>query len=138
MKNKCLLLIIGMVLSLGVFSQETKSELSFYNGNRLAFGLFTSEKFYPEIQIESDNLEVQDARYSLLIRNNIPAKEFEFSWGLGYSYSDINDSYAVLPIGVKKTNLLNQHISLNVGLELASDFSEIVRIKPLIGIGISF
>lgn len=138
MKKKYLLLAIGAILSLSALCQEKQTRVSFYNGDRISLSLFTTNKFYPEVQIESNHLEIQDARYALLIRNDIPVKELALSWGIGYSYSDLYESYCVLPIELRKTNVFSEHVSLSIGIELASDLIEETRIKPLIGVSINF
>ncbi|WP_423127360.1 hypothetical protein [Gaoshiqia sp. Z1-71] len=138
MKRQYLLLMICTSLSLSVFSQEKQTNVSFYNGDRFSISLFTTCKFYPEFQVESTNLEVQDARYAFLIRNDIPVKELFLSWGLGASYSDIDDTYLVVPVELKKANILKENLSLSVGLEVSSNFNANTRIKPLIGLSISF
>ncbi|WP_299577596.1 hypothetical protein [uncultured Sunxiuqinia sp.] len=138
MKKKYFLLMLVSLLVLNVFGQEKQTQLSFYNGDRLSLSLFTASKFYPEIQIESNHLEFQDARYAILLRNDIPVKELSLSWGLGYSYSDLFESYCVLPVELEKTNIFNENISLSIGLELASDLNEELRLKPLIGLSINF
>jgi len=73
-----------------------------------------------------------------LLRNDIPVKKIFFSWGLGCSYSDSDDKYLVVPIEFKKNNILNEDISLSVGFEVSSNFDASTRIKPLIGISITF
>jgi hypothetical protein len=138
MKKQYLTLVLGTFLSLVTLGQNKQTKVSFHNGDRLSLSLFTTSKFYPEVQLESNHLEIQDARYAFLIRNDIPVKELTLSWGIGYSYSDLNESYCVLPIELQKANVFTEHVSLSIGLELASDLNEETRVKPLIGVSISF
>tara|TARA_R110002050_G_scaffold298733_1_gene462591 strand:+ start:6448 stop:6864 length:417 start_codon:yes stop_codon:yes gene_type:complete len=138
MKKKYLMLAIGAILSFSAQCQETQAKVSFHNGDRLSLSLFTTSKFYPEVQIESNHLEIQDARYAFLIRNDVPVKELSLSWGIGYSYSDLYESYCVLPIELQKANVFSEHVTLSIGLEIASDLIEETRIKPLIGVSINF
>jgi hypothetical protein len=138
MNKKYLLLMMCVALSLGAFCQEGKTRASFYNGDRFSLSLFSTSKFYPEIRIESDRLKVEDAEYAFLIRNDIPVKELFLSWGLGASYSDIDDTYLVVPVELRKANILKENLSLSIGLEVSSNFNASTRIKPLIGISISF
>lgn len=137
--NKVMLLITLLVLlSSSVFCQEKKQRISFYNGDKLAVSFLTNKKIYSELQVESTNLEIQDARFSALLKNDIDFKEMVISWGVGYSYCDAQDSYFAVPIEVRKDNLLNKNISLGIGVEVGSDFGEKVLLKPLLGISINF
>lgn len=138
MSKKYLLLMMCIFLSLVAFCQDGKTKVSFYNGNRFSLSLFSTSKFYPEVQVESDNLKIQDAKYAFLVRNDIHVKELFLSWGVGASYSDIDDTYLVVPVELRKANILKENLSLSIGLEVSSNFDSSTRIKPLIGISINF
>lgn len=140
MKTKNLLTLIAVLCFFSSFGQETKTRVGYYSGNRLAVSLFTHCKFYPQLQIESKDLEFDKAQYALVLKNDVPFEELNFSWGAGFSYTNDKerDNYLVIPLELRKDNILIDHLSLTIGLEVKSNFSSDSRINPLIGLAFAF
>ncbi|TKG90139.1 hypothetical protein EYV94_24360 [Puteibacter caeruleilacunae] len=138
MKNVLVCVCFLLICVANGYGQEKNSRISFFNGNKLALSVMTESKFYPELQIEETDLELKDGRFTFALKNEIEVKDYFLEWGLGFSYSDEEDNYAVLPVNLRIPDLLSKKISLSIGAELGSDFGEMVKLTPLIGVSVDF
>lgn len=140
MKRTLLLLVIVFV-ALTTTAQEKKITASYYNSNEFGLALFSNKGIYPELRIEADNEQIKDATYSFFLRKECILDEsigVDLSYGVGFSYSDLDEEYMRLPVYITKKKVFSDNLKIMVGLEFKTEFADEFKLLPKIGVGINF
>ncbi len=139
--KKNLLILLFATIALNSIAQEKKMAASYYNSNEFGIALFTDNGFYPEIRIEASNEQLKDASYSAFLRNDFNINKsmgIDLSWGIGFSYSDLDEEHMRLPVYITKKGIISDNLKLMIGLEFKTEFADEFKLLPKIGLGINF
>lgn len=140
MKRKLLLLAFAFIAITSI-AQEKEIAASYYNSNEFGLALFSNKNFYPEFRIAASNEQIKDAVYSVFLRNDFNIDKsigIDLSWGVGFSYSDLEQEYMRLPVYITKKGILSDNLKLMLGLEFKTEFADEFKFLPKIGVSINF